>query len=196
MSKITCVYHPDREANLTCEDCNKPICLECERTFRIRHSGNDHHRGYVEKYRICPLCNNERIQKQTIFGPVFMMIFGLVFAGFPVGMMSMIGGSLPPFIYLFLSIFIIAGLGVFGGGIKALHDLPQQKQKSEQETQAFLMNVHQTHGKHPELPRTIVVSKQEGFFCQQCGNKVSLDALFCPNCGDPTTDERELLEMK
>lgn len=188
---MACKYHPNANAIDKCEDCHKSICLDCKRTFRINHSGNNNSQGYVETITVCPVCYCGRVQNKSIGGHLFQVIFGIVFALGPVMMMGGVG-NMPPFFILFISIFVIAGLSLAGKGIKDIIVLPGEKHKAQKECDEFLDSLKY---KAPKKQGSYYQHRKQGYlFCQQCGNKMDFNAEFCPACGDPTDDERRLLK--
>ena len=55
---VKCHYHPDREATKKCEKCEKLICIECCKTFNVRHSSGDS--SYSTRHDYCLPCYYDR----------------------------------------------------------------------------------------------------------------------------------------
>ena len=200
MGEIHCYYHHDITAVNKCEQCGKSICLDCVRISKVRHSGGRHSSGYTEKFELCAPCHFDRIQNTGIGMHLFLILFGSVFALFPlISILSFPG--VPGIALLFISVFVFAGIGVAYKGLKGILELPRKKEEARQEKELFLNSLQQTRveipvessSPNPTSSFSPVKGESGTFFCQQCGKTVSKDAAFCSHCGDSTEDEKALM---
>ena len=70
MAATTCYIHPDKAANTSCENCNRPICPADHRSFVKRQYP-------PEKMIVCPECLPQLKSKQS---SQMMMIYIIIFA--------------------------------------------------------------------------------------------------------------------
>jgi uncharacterized membrane protein len=202
LNEVVCHYHKDRSAVKKCEDCGVSICLDCSRIYSITHSGDENSHSYTEKKDVCFPCYCNRIEQTGAGGFLFMIFFGLVFAGIAFGMTTMVGGFAPPIFSLVTILFVVVGLSFSGKGIKELIQLPEKKEQIRREREEFFRNLSSSdfqQYKRPEIEnpptaRFRSIPKNGVFYCQQCGGKIAENARFCPYCGDSTDDERAIMK--
>ncbi len=206
--QITCFYHPDVVANTTCERCHRPICLNDVRTYQRRrstHFDDDTH-YYYEKYTLCPLCYADWIERDnSIVAQVLQLgivAFAVVFMFFALGMfgtflsMGGFGGmagifGFLPLVFIAVPLIIIAVVlyNVFIASPRRVREARAQKE-------LFLASLGSQPSTSAMMNQGEIVSSSSigaSLTCFECGAPLAITDKFCPNCGDPTTEERASL---
>jgi len=114
---IPCSYHPDEPSVATCDKCDNPICVVCKKSVQVG-AGSSHHGSYnsplIRTY--CRVC----APKASRGGAIAQIVFGLFFAIFAMGFLSVsIKGA--PLIFKIVPVgFMIIGIVVVISGIRSI----------------------------------------------------------------------------
>jgi len=82
---MRCFNHRDREAVGTCKACSKGLCAECAVDLGHGLSCRGPHEATVESYRVMLERNNRVLNAaptNSMVGPAFLVVLGLLFAGY------------------------------------------------------------------------------------------------------------------
>lgn len=197
---MPCKYHPKETAIDKCEDCHKSVCMHCKRIYREHLSGIKYSHKVEKRITLCPVCYYTRFQKKSFGDNICQTLVGIILS---IPTLKMIWGArnIPIPYMVFFGIIVFAGFLLVGKGMKGVFTLLYEKQKARQECDDFLDSLifkvqkKSDHGKvRPKNEKPYFHHrKYEYLFCQQCGNKMEFKAEFCPACGDPSDDEKRLL---
>lgn len=211
--QITCYYHPDVVANATCDRCHRPICLNDVKKYqrRRREYHGDDVEVYVERYTFCPPCYYERIESDNsvaarafqlviaglavVFIFVVMSMFSSAFSMFsvmPSGMMDGLGiGFFGIFALIFIAIPLIVIVVILYNVLVAS---PSRVKEARAEKEAFFASLSNARQVGPSpLSTSTSTFQMPAMTCFECGTPLKITDKFCPNCGDPTTEERAAL---
>ena len=135
-NSLTCAFHPNRETQLRCNRCNKPICIKC-----ATHTPT----GYR-----CPECIRSQ---QKVF--VTTKWFDSVIAFLITGVISLLGSLITSFLG-FYTIFIAMGAGLLAVWVvkKAINNRRSPTLKIVMSITAFIASL-------PPVIYWIIISLQE-----------------------------------
>ncbi len=208
VSQVTCYYHPEVVATDKCDRCRRPICLNDVMKYEKRYrtgsgTSHHHHHSYSVIYTYCPLCYADVVEKEYsiaanifklgvavfafFFILIFFNIFGTFFSGF---------GGVFPFMFFFPVIFMLVPIIIILIIVYDVAVVGPRKLKVAQQTRAnFLRSLNRSSSIAVEKePLTINQQSISNLVCFECGAPLEPTDKFCPNCGDPTDEERQTLK--
>ena len=211
MTEFSCFYHPNRTAIAKCEQCGKKICLDCKSVYHSTHHNGigDSSSSYHIQKELCVTCHKVQLEKDAnsskYGGIIFACVACVMFLIFLGGVSSMGGGfggfggePLAIFTAFFVIFIIIAVIVGFASGSKNQEKAKNlgQKIKKIYPNKKIIkkkLSISERSIEHQKMESTGSQTNSQVIFCQQCGNKMDYDAKFCPNCGDTTKDEHQLI---
>ncbi|MHA1520859.1 MAG: zinc ribbon domain-containing protein [Promethearchaeota archaeon] len=213
MSRLTCKYHSDREANSKCERCGAMVCLECKNVLRQTHSSsssmNDssfHNNTYVTRHDLCPECYAEKINKSNnpccFFVIVIFIIgfMGIAYAMFT-GISSLTDGFFDDspfedsplgddplggglFTVVFAMFLIIPILMIFCLGYKFFVSGPKLKVEANRRRDIALSALHGTsYEASPSYSSSPSYTHSTSRPAQSSTYSLNSNRRICPKCG-------------
>ena len=196
-----CYYHPDRVATTTCDNCQKPICLEDNRKITNRS---------VYGPRIyCPTCfatpdpTISGVNVLKVIVPIFIII-GIYMVGLFSIINSPVDNNFLPNLFALIAFFMIA-LFLYIYYVSRIASKPKRNTKTpdtstQHDNSDLLLRVKEKeeYRKAKELEKMKFIKTREemkqkkyqfDLHCNRCGAKTTQEDIFCPDCGGRLTEE-------
>lgn len=174
-----CSFHKDRPSISTCTQCHRFICSEDRKTLKNRNPASQE----TIELDFCLICYVAKV-KDNLYGQVVIVVavvfFALAMLFTPYGVLSII-------VSLILLILVIIPL-------KLLFKQKAELSKVKKEKKGLLNSIHNNSEVYTSTMReqeSLELDDEADFtsqepkhlVCYQCGEFLSVDDKYCPNCG-------------